>query len=381
MCYLSPIGLNVNHGQSIFVRLRLPSNPESFLPFEQCLDTLLHELAHIVQGPHDERFHRLWNELRDEWMELQIKGYTGEGFIGQGHQLGGNNIPRDELRRMARNQARQDREHSKKHGNRVGGSRPTNHIRDATAIAAIQRNGISNTSCATGTKAAEKAMEDAMLNGFRSKEEMDEANELAIQEAAFQLMEMEEAIILQKESNLIPPSTSSSTPEPSRSHDGLTWDPQNGLQLALSGIPTEQWESFPLQSPRSESAPPVPYGTRPDVDQYGRPLSRLVLEAEAKKSRKQQAGPDRNKRDRQPSNARQKEQWDCNTCTLINPATSSHCEACDQEKPKQVSVAQPSRVIPVSVPELGGWTCNNCSSWTENQWWTCSYCGCLKVAS
>jgi hypothetical protein len=374
------LGLNVNHGQSIFVRLRQPGSPENFLPFEQCLDTLLHELAHIVQGPHDDKFHRLWNDLRDEWMELQIKGYTGEGFTGQGNQLGGNNIPRDELRRMARNQARQDRDRVKKHGNRVGGSRPTNHIRDATAIAAIQRNGISNTSCATGTNAAAKAMEDAMLNGFRSKEEMDEANEMAIQEAAFQLMEMEEAVKLQDESNQTAASSSSSTPKPQPTHDGLMWDPQNGLQLALAGIPTEQWESFPIHSPRSESAPPVPYGTRPEVDQYGRPLSRLVLEAEAKKPRKQPRS-DRRRSDRQSGDSRQGEQWDCTTCTLINPAAASSCEVCGQGKPRQVSVAQPSQSAPVLIATPSGWTCNKCSSWSENKWWTCSYCGAFKSSS
>jgi hypothetical protein len=37
------LGLNVNHGQQIMVRLRSPFNVQSFLPFEHTLDTLLHE--------------------------------------------------------------------------------------------------------------------------------------------------------------------------------------------------------------------------------------------------------------------------------------------------------------------------------------------------
>jgi hypothetical protein len=37
------LGLNVNRGQQIMVRLRSPHNALQFLRFEHCLDTLLHE--------------------------------------------------------------------------------------------------------------------------------------------------------------------------------------------------------------------------------------------------------------------------------------------------------------------------------------------------
>jgi hypothetical protein len=37
------LGLNVNHGQQILVRLRYAHNPRSFIPYEQVLDTMLHE--------------------------------------------------------------------------------------------------------------------------------------------------------------------------------------------------------------------------------------------------------------------------------------------------------------------------------------------------
>jgi hypothetical protein len=37
------VGLNVNSGQQILIRLRYPSNRRSFLPLEQALDTMLHE--------------------------------------------------------------------------------------------------------------------------------------------------------------------------------------------------------------------------------------------------------------------------------------------------------------------------------------------------
>lgn len=37
------LGLNVNHGQKICLRLRSPADQRQFLPFEQVVDTMLHE--------------------------------------------------------------------------------------------------------------------------------------------------------------------------------------------------------------------------------------------------------------------------------------------------------------------------------------------------
>src|ERR1700760_3963305 len=101
-------------------------------------------LCHIVRGPHDQQFHALWNELRDEWGTLQIKGYTGEGFLGKGRLVGGNYIPRDELRRRARAEAEMERARRKARGEsgsrRLGGSSIAGGIRDAIATATLRRN-------------------------------------------------------------------------------------------------------------------------------------------------------------------------------------------------------------------------------------------------
>jgi len=59
------LGLNVNHGEKICLRLRYHRNPDLFLPLEEIVDTMLHELSHIVFGPHDSKFHKLWDGLRD----------------------------------------------------------------------------------------------------------------------------------------------------------------------------------------------------------------------------------------------------------------------------------------------------------------------------
>lgn len=37
------LGININHGEKICLRLRYPSDDKQFLPLDQVLDTMLHE--------------------------------------------------------------------------------------------------------------------------------------------------------------------------------------------------------------------------------------------------------------------------------------------------------------------------------------------------
>ncbi|KAI9750039.1 MAG: hypothetical protein M1835_001449, partial [Candelina submexicana] len=60
------LGLNWNAGEKICLRLRYPYDEKQFIPMEQVVDTMLHELSHIVHGPHNAQFHALWNQLREE---------------------------------------------------------------------------------------------------------------------------------------------------------------------------------------------------------------------------------------------------------------------------------------------------------------------------
>ena len=58
------LGLNIGGGQHVKLRLRSYYSDEEFFPFDEVLDTMLHELCHNVHGPHDAGFYRLWDELR-----------------------------------------------------------------------------------------------------------------------------------------------------------------------------------------------------------------------------------------------------------------------------------------------------------------------------
>ncbi|KAM0031893.1 putative Zinc finger, RanBP2-type, WLM domain, Zinc finger, RanBP2-type superfamily [Helianthus debilis subsp. tardiflorus] len=85
------LGLNVNGGQEVKLRLRRQNNQWDFFPYEQILDTMLHELCHNQYGPHNADFYNLLDEVRKECEQLMAKGITGtaQGFDLRGKRLGG----------------------------------------------------------------------------------------------------------------------------------------------------------------------------------------------------------------------------------------------------------------------------------------------------
>ncbi|PNS19097.1 hypothetical protein CAC42_1833 [Sphaceloma murrayae] len=217
------LGLNINHGHKICVRLRFSHRPSSFLTIEQCVDTMLHELSHIVFGPHDAKFHALWDELRSEHETLLLKGYTGEGFLTKGHKLGGGRMPpNSELRRMAKQNAEKQRksekEKGKKNGFRLGGKSikigqdPRKIIADA-----VERRNTIDRGCASGDPNADSLARQSSQRTIRTKSGEDDANDRAIAEALLELMEEEEMAKLEQ------------TWDGPSSSGGLTWDPRSGL--------------------------------------------------------------------------------------------------------------------------------------------------------
>ena len=88
------LGLNVNHGLEIRIRLRPAHAPLTFLPYTELLGTLLHELTHIKCGPHDQKFYALLDEITTE-CEADLAGQNlsmddlNGGEAGGGERLGG----------------------------------------------------------------------------------------------------------------------------------------------------------------------------------------------------------------------------------------------------------------------------------------------------
>ncbi|KAF1788577.1 WLM domain [Phytophthora cactorum] len=92
------LGMNVNRGAKIYVRRsETEANARVVLSYEALLETLLHELTHMVHGPHNEAFYQYLEELKQEMEALMVRGLVGEEDIrfadaGAGQRLGGNNI-------------------------------------------------------------------------------------------------------------------------------------------------------------------------------------------------------------------------------------------------------------------------------------------------
>lgn len=82
------LGLNVNRGQKILVRLRYHSNDTQFYPIGDIVGILLHELTHNVHGPHDNKFYTLLDQLKTEFDQSQYKSATAGGYRCEEQRLG-----------------------------------------------------------------------------------------------------------------------------------------------------------------------------------------------------------------------------------------------------------------------------------------------------
>lgn len=374
----------MNRGQKICLRLRYAGDKTQFLPMDQVVDTMLHELAHNVHGPHDEKFHALWDQLRKEYEGLISKGYTGEGFLSDGHRLGGRRVPREEARRIARHAAEKRRTMYSGSGQRLGGRsvQAGTDIR-RVIVDAIERRQTVLKGCGDTNKSDREIIdltEEATTSGFKTKADEDSANDRAIAQALWDLVQEDE----KKEygNNYIPPTASNPT-----GNGG------GGIGPQTSSF-TKRGASSPTK-PRTK-APPV--RLHPD-----RPVSRLVAEDSSKKPRT--FLPRDNTTPVRPGNVNPvqavvqapdpplpvspRKEWTCPSCTLHNPINFLACDACTAERPllitAQIAVAERRSVSastsqkPTLQPD--NWTCSQCTTVMEHKWWTCSTCGKMKESS
>jgi len=366
------LGLNTNFGDRIDVRLRHAGDENQFLPMEDIIDTMLHELCHIVHGPHNDHFYALWAKLQDEHKALTAKGYTGEGFLGKGDRLGGRRLPMHEVRRRARVAAQERADRTRNSGSVLGGRGILRgqSARDVIAAAAEKR-ARSERGCANGTEEGRKIAEGKAPKGGQvttTKADQEDENEAAWIQAMIELVREDEAQMFNQ--------------------DYLRPDHSLGGGLDAASMREEQaW-----------------------------------IEQTIKQQQQQQSRPAK----RSPARQRP-ETWTCEVCTLINPIEDLMCGACEVERPsdsfptsRQARQMAPSSTTSTSTstststtattkskstalqPRLNaydsiariesqaasknekkpmGWTCHSCGNWMEEMWWTCAACGMMKASS
>ncbi|PQE22678.1 hypothetical protein CJF31_00001601 [Rutstroemia sp. NJR-2017a BVV2] len=236
------LGINENRGQKICLRLRYPGDQNQFLPLEQVVDTMLHELCHNEIGPHNQQFHAMWDQLRKEYEGLLSKGYTGEGFLSDGKRLGGRRVPRHEARRLARIAAEKRQVRSSGSGQKLGGRAvPYGTDIRRVIVDAIERRNTVLKGCGESkmnNKEIKDLADQATQNGFNTQAEEDEANEAAIAQAMWELVQEDH----KKEYGdlYIPPSAQNPT-----GNGGGNLDPQTMEEPSSSPPPSSRRPSFP----------------------------------------------------------------------------------------------------------------------------------------
>lgn len=392
------LGLNVNRGERICLRLRYATDERQFMPIEQVTDTMLHELSHIVHGPHDEHFHNLWNQLRDEYENLLRKGYTGEGFLSQGRKLGGRRMPMHEAQRRARAAAEERRNAPTGSGQRLGGApvRRGQDIRKVIADAVTRRNTVMR-GCASGVTTKQKEREIIDLtnkNGVRTKADDEDENEEAIMLAYIDLVQEEER---EKYGEAyIPPSREN--PAGSR---GIPPGRIKAEEVAASELAS-------LKAAQATSAavtPPVPTASKPSARSRASAPAPNASSSTSRPSRSATETVDLINPALYPTDG----SWACEICTLVNPPFHLVCDACGIERaevPTPPPPAQSARRTMTERPKVEGnaakavrtlremdeqqkgrkqapltWRCGHCGQYTESEWWTCANCGEMKTSS
>ncbi|KAJ3205290.1 Map microtubule affinity-regulating kinase [Dinochytrium kinnereticum] len=308
------LGLNVNRGQEIRLRLRHATDASRFLEFEDVLGTMLHELTHNAIGPHNAAFYKYLEELNLELDELRNKGWCGEGFDAPGVRVGmgvSRDVPESERKKVALQAAEKRAAVSKlmipTGGRRLGGGRTDIEKRASpAAMAAI---------------AAERRLRDGVWCG--SSDDADgevpfkrKRDKSPFRDGVKRLWVCLACTLENLDQNAR--CEACETPQPLK----VVGSNNSGKDL---GKPESQ-SAEPLRNSKREKLP----WSCTDCGWTLNEASTLSCDACF------MVRDDPPSSSLPPPSTYPSDEWACTTCTLLNSLNESHCMACDAHRPAHV---------------------------------------------
>ncbi|ORY66933.1 WLM domain-domain-containing protein [Leucosporidium creatinivorum] len=362
------LGINVNGGQKICIRLRPAHDPHSFLSLDDSLvGTMLHELTHNVRGPHDDIFYKQLDALWTEYDALRASGYEGEGFLGRGTRVGvgvghDKGVSLEEARRKALKKF-EERERVARllgKGGKLGGAVPDHRGKRMGDILA---------------EAAERRQRDAKACGHSDdhnhlppelQAEVDQSAKDSRSVMIDLTQEEEDPYLPAGEASTSTSSGSKAAPKDKKPDLGAI-ESSPELEI-LPVVPAKRAAPSSSSQAISSKAPPQPKPRPPTTSVKKPPLAKPPPA---------------------PSSA-----WTCPTCTFDNISPLSlACECCLTERPETVTVAladssSKARILASTSAAAGGtveidegWMCHQCGLLNEHQFWTCKVCAAVKQSS
>ncbi|KAK0599652.1 hypothetical protein LWI29_007332 [Acer saccharum] len=318
----SLLGLNVGGGVHVKLRLRRPNRDSDFYPFDQVLDTMLHELCHNAHGPHNANFYKLWDELRKECEELMYKGITGsgEGFDLPGKRLGGfsRQPPVSSLRKTALAAAEKRA--------RLGYLLPSGPKRlggDSTIMADLSP-------IQAAAMAAERRLQDDIWCGSQAFGDGGSNSDIS-----------EDIVYTGQSTGNSKLSGGSSARAPDALSRKRSRESSNSVGSSFVDLSADVSTSGPILNHDSKSQKSCQYRNNSASLSNHRSDSGFVDISGASSSasmRNQDAMDD----------PEESAKWECETCTLLNPPLAPICKLCSTLRPNDVGI--------------------------KNQMWSCKFC-------